>query len=50
MALRNAKARLIVLRKKVKETKSERINLDERFLKVDKEKEDMYKKFEVAIE
>lgn len=50
MALRNAKARLIVLKKKVKDIKVERKELEEKFLKVDKEKEDMYRKYEVAIE
>jgi DNA repair exonuclease SbcCD ATPase subunit len=50
MALRNAKARLLVLKKKVKDIKQERKELEEKFLKVEKEKEDMYRKFEVAIE
>ncbi len=50
MALRNAKARLKVLKKKVKDIKSERKELEEKFLKVEKEKEDMYRKFELAIE
>jgi len=50
MALRNAKARLQVLKKKVKDIKNERKELEEKFLKVEKEKEDMYKKFEMAIE
>lgn len=50
MALRNAKARLLVLKKKVKDIKQERKELEEKFLKVEKEKEDMYKKFEIAIQ
>ena len=50
MALRNAKARLKVLKKRVKDIKTERKELEEKFLKVEKEKEDMYKKFEIAIE
>jgi len=50
MALRNAKSRLIVLKKRVKEIKVERKELEEKFLKVEKEKEDMYRKYEVAIE
>lgn len=50
MALRNAKARLQVLKKKVKDIKQERKELEEKFLKVEKEKEDMYRKFELAIE
>jgi len=50
MALRNARARLLVLRKKVKEMKIERKDLEEKFLKVEKEKEDMQSKFEIAIE
>ena len=49
MALNNAKARLQVLKKKVKDIKSERKELEEKFLKVEKEKEDMYRKFEIAI-
>lgn len=50
MALRNAKARLLVLKKKVKDIKQERKELEEKFLKVEREKEDMYKKFEIAIQ
>ena len=50
MALRNAKARLLVLKKKVKDIKTERKELEEKFLKVEKEKEDMYRKYEIAIE
>jgi len=50
MALRNAKARLKVLKKRVKDIKVERKELEEKFLKVEREKEDMYKKFEIAIE
>ena len=49
MALRNAKARLEVLKTKVKEIKDQRKELEEKFLKVEREKQDMYKKFEVAI-
>lgn len=50
MALRNAKARLIVLEKKVKDNKDDRKELEQKFIKVEKEKEDMYRKFEVAID
>jgi len=50
MALRNAKARLLVLKKKVKDIKTERKELEEKFLKVEKEKEDRYYKFEIAIQ
>ena len=50
MALKNAKARLIVLKKKVKDIRSERKLLEEKFLKVEREKQDMYRKFEIAIE
>ncbi len=50
MALRNAKARLLVLKKRVKDIKQERKELEEKFLKVEREKEDMYKKFEIAIQ
>ena len=49
MALRNAKARLQVLKQKVTEIKDSRKDLEERFLKVEREKQDMYKKFELAI-
>jgi chaperonin cofactor prefoldin len=49
MALRNAKARLEVLKLKVREIKDQRKELEEKFLKVEREKQDMYKKFEVAI-
>jgi len=50
MALRNAKARLAVLKSKEKECKQNRADLEEKFLSVEKEKKDMYVKFEVAIE
>jgi hypothetical protein len=50
MALRNAKARLAVLKAKEKECKQNRADLEEKFLTVEKEKKDMYVKFEVAIE
>lgn len=50
MALTNAKARLTVLRKKVEETRESRIELDKKFEKVEKEKQDMYQKYELAIE
>jgi hypothetical protein len=49
MALRNAKARYEVLKTKVREFKDQRKELEEKFLKVEKEKVDMYKKFEIAI-
>lgn len=50
MALRNAKARLQVLKNKEKECKQDRSDLEEKFLGVEKEKKDMYTKFELAIE
>lgn len=50
MALRNAKARLKVLKKRVKDIKNERKELEEKFIKVEKEKEDMYRKYEIAID
>jgi hypothetical protein len=50
MALRNAKARLKVLKGRVKGIKTERKELEEKFIKVEKEKEDMYRKYEVAID
>jgi hypothetical protein len=49
MALKNAGARLIVLKKRVRDIKNERKELEEKFIKVEKEKEDMYRKFEIAI-
>lgn len=49
MALTNAKARYEVLKKTVKDIKERRKELEEKFLKVEHEKQDMYKKFEVAI-
>ena len=49
MALRNAKARYLVLKQKVMEFKDKRKELEEKFLKVEREKQDMYKKFEIAI-
>ena len=49
MALRNAKARLKVLKQKVKDIRTGRKELEEKFLKVEREKEDMYRKFELAI-
>ncbi len=49
MALRNAKARLQVLKENVKDIKDHRNELEEKFLKVEREKKDMYYKYEVAI-
>jgi len=39
-----------VLKNKEKECKNDRSELEEKFLAVEKEKRDMYNKFEVAIE
>lgn len=50
MALRNAKARLQVLRNKEKQVKQDKVELEEKFLKVDKEKRDMQAKFEMVID
>ena len=50
MALRNAKARLQVLKNNEKECKKNRAELEEKFLQVEKEKKDMYAKFEIAID
>jgi chromosome segregation ATPase len=50
MALTNAKARLEILKKQVSETRENRIELDKKFEKVEKEKQDMYVKYELAIE
>ena len=49
MALRNAKARLQVLKKTVKEMRTEKIEMDAKYQKLQKECDDMYKKFELAI-
>jgi hypothetical protein len=50
LALRNAKARLQVLKSKQKDCKQDRADLEEKFLQVEKEKKDMTNKFEVAID
>jgi growth arrest-specific protein 8 len=50
MALRNAKARLQVLINKEKECKTNKSELEEKFLQVEKEKKDMQSKFELAID
>ena len=50
MALRNEKARLQVLKNKEKDCKKDRADLEEKFLQVEKEKKDMYAKFEIAID
>lgn len=50
MGLRNAKARLQVLKNKEKQCKQDRAELEEKFVRVEKEKNDMYRKFEVAVE
>ncbi len=43
MALKNAGARLIVLKKRVRDIKNERKELEEKFIKVEKEKEEREK-------
>ncbi len=50
MALHNSKAQLLVLKKRVKNTRIQRKDLEAQFLKVEREKEDMYKKFEMAVD
>lgn len=50
MALRNAKARLTVLKNKEKQCKQDRGELEEKFLSIEKEKKDMSSKFELAID
>jgi chromosome segregation ATPase len=50
MSLRNAKARLQVLKNKEKECKQDRAELEEKFLQIEKEKKDMTAKFELAID
>mmetsp|Transcript_4118 Transcript_4118/g.6968 ORF Transcript_4118/g.6968 Transcript_4118/m.6968 type:complete len:168 (-) Transcript_4118:44-547(-) len=50
MALRNAKARLQVLKNKEKQCIQDRSELEEKFIQTEKEKKDMYQKFELAID
>jgi vacuolar-type H+-ATPase subunit D/Vma8 len=50
MALRNAKGTLQVLKNKEKDLKQKREELEVKFLQVEKEKKDMYDKFELAID
>ena len=50
MGLRNAKARLKVLKNKEKQMEKDRAELEEKFKKVEKEKDDMYEKFELVVE
>jgi vacuolar-type H+-ATPase subunit D/Vma8 len=50
MALRNAKGALQVLKNKEKELKQNREELEVKFIQVEKEKKDMYDKFELAID
>ena len=50
MALRNAKARLHVLKNKEKEVKQNKSDLEKEFIQIEKEKKDMQAKFELAID
>lgn len=50
MSLRNAKAQYIVLKKKVLDFEVMKKELDEKMEKADREKNDMYAKFEIAVE
>ena len=50
MALRNAKARLQVLKSKEKEVKQNKTDLEKEFIQIEKEKKDMQVKFELAID
>lgn len=50
MALRNAKGALQVLKNKEKDLKQNREDLEVKFIQVEKEKKDMYDKFEIAID
>lgn len=50
MALRNAKARLEVLKAKEKQIKKDKIDLENQFISVEKEKRDMQAKFELVID
>lgn len=49
IAKMNAEGRYKDLKERVKDLQEKRKELDEMFLKVEKEKEEMYKKFEIAI-
>ena len=50
MALRNAKAQLHILKSQEKTLISDKEDLEKKFDKVTKEKDDMYAKFELAVE
>lgn len=50
MALRNAKAQYLVLKKKVNDFIAKKKELDEKMEKIAKEKDDMYAKFEIAVD
>ena len=50
MGLRNAKARLQVLNAKEKNLKNDKVELEQKYLKVRKEKDDMQAKFEMVID
>jgi len=50
MALRNAKGTLQVLKNREKDLTQKKEDLESKFIQVENEKEDMYKKFEIAIE
>lgn len=49
MSYRNAKGSLKDLKNRMEHIKTEKAKLDERYKKVEQDKNDMYKKFEVAI-
>ena len=50
MALRYAKGTLQVLKNREKDLTQKKEDLESKFIQVENEKEDMYKKFEIAIE
>ena len=50
MALRNAKAQLHILKSQEKKLITDKEELEKKFEKVSKEKDDMYGKFEIAVE
>jgi len=50
MALRNAKAQLHILKSQEKHLLTDKEDLEKKFEKVTKEKDDMYGKFELAVE
>ena len=49
MGYRNAKGSLKDLEKRREDLKKEKVKLDEKYKKAEQEKQDMYRKFEIAV-